>query len=515
MAANWSEKSITVVFFPSDALHKELTPLIAEWTAEGLLGSFLAITPSFIKKVADEPLSIEAELYGLNDEGEYQPYRVDAYDQLAQNEYSIVRMVGIHMLRKGYKVDSKATKLQGEALKYLTQALPLAASGSIEGQGGTRILRINLVTSTSELKAEEFDTVFDDIWSMHVIASPEDRSTPWTGDALVKDDEKYKLFALMHLATTGGLWNGLAASPYELVDNESAKGGNFWLSRVFVNAILTDGISRRVAAKVVDGVANASTDIYDSNLGVVVPGTQLIPNEDSDRWIDWMVSQVFTIEDGVLSFNAPYEQEVPERQNWYEWTQIRSFLIFSWDKLKVIPWWMWMFIRRRIGKGLTDTFQGSDGLAEVGISQTEPMDSRDKILARSIVEVAETQARARMSLNAQSLSNAVKTSPSLWSSIRRLVFGMLDGSDLQEFGVEPHENRVPVFTRTGQIISNPADTFTVPKSMEKALGVKEIQWSALEKADLLENKFAEEIAATQAQIQTIEGKLNSAQGGSF
>ena len=42
-----------------------------------------------------------------------------------------------------------------------------------------------------------------------VVASPEDRSSPWSGDAFVRENERFVGFTLMHLASVAGLWNGV------------------------------------------------------------------------------------------------------------------------------------------------------------------------------------------------------------------------------------------------------------------------------------------------------------------
>ena len=515
MASDWKRESISVVLFPSDELYEELSPLIHEWTTEGLLGSFLAVSPSMVRQQANEPLSISVDKLGLNENSEYVRYKLDAFEELAQREYAVVRIIGLHLLRAGHKVDVKQGKQYEDAMSYLVKALPMVAAGMVEGQEGTRVLRINLVVAPTELHSDGFDAAFNGPWNMHVIASPEDRRTPWTGDGLVRNDEKFKRFALMHLATTAGIWNGLQVSPFELLDLEDAKKGNFWLSRVFVNAILTDGLSRRVAAKVVDGISNSSTDIYDSKLGLSISGTELISDELVDQYIDWMVGQIFSIEGGVLGFARPSQTAPPAQENWYEWTQLKSFQIFSWDKVKVIPWWIWIFIRRGIGRKLTATFQGNEGLAQVGISQTDPMDSRDRILANRLVEIIKVQESARNVLTAPLRRNSVKTTPRLWSSIRRLVFGMLDGSDLKEFGIEPKEGRVPVFARTGQIIANTSETLTIPQLLQGRMGRSEIKLAEASASEGINRKIVEEIASIKNKIEQIENELTTMQGEGF
>ncbi len=160
MASEWKRDCVSIVLFPSDEAYKELTPLIHEWTTEGLLGTFFAVTPSMIVQKTDEPISISTEMQGLNDDGEYIPYTLNAFEELAQSEFKVVRIIGLHVLSPGHKVNEKQGKLYEEAMSYLVKSLPMVSAGMVEGQEGTRVLRINLVVSPTELKAEEFGAAF-------------------------------------------------------------------------------------------------------------------------------------------------------------------------------------------------------------------------------------------------------------------------------------------------------------------------------------------------------------------
>ena len=176
---------------------------------------------------------------------------------------------------------------------------------------------------------------------------------------------------------------------------------------------------------------------------------------------------------------------------------------------------MWVFIRRGIGRKMTATFQGNEGLAQVGIGQNDPMDARDRVLANKLVEILTVQAAARNSLNAPLRGNSAKTTPKLWASIRRLVFGMLDGSDLKEFGIEPKEGRVPVFARTGQIIANPAETIEVPEILQTRLGASQIKLAEASASGAIARKMSDGVSSTRSRIETIENELAQMQQGGF
>jgi len=444
MSIVWDGKTISIVVVPDEGLLTTITPIIQEWTEEGLLGRFFLIGPSDVTTNQDELLTISAKVWAENS-GELALQTVDLFEQVARYEFEVVRVVALRTLEKGSKITQEQNVLLNKVAIAVTNALPMANSRMNESQQVTKLMRLNLLVSPSKIPDKDYSLAFVSNWNMHIVASPEDRSTPWTADAMVKTDERYIRFVLMHLASTAGLWNGLGISPFELIDGDSAKDGGNWLSRVFVNAILTDGLSRRVAAKVLEEIATATRDIYNAKIAVQVRGTRPIPPEESDKWVEWMVAQTFALENSFLTFQKPDEVQAPNKLSWLEWEQIKNFLLFSWDKLKVIPWWMYVWFRRLIGRKLTQTFQSDEGLAQVGISQDDPMDLRDQELVYKLASIKEHSESARVAINTSEAQRSAKATPRLWSGIRRLLFGMLDGSDLTEFGIQESDGLLPVF----------------------------------------------------------------------
>jgi len=508
MSIVWDGKTISIVVIPDDNLLTAISPIIQEWTEEGLLGRFFLVGPTDVTTNQDDILTITAKVWAESPEG-LQLQSVDLFEQVARYEFEVVRVVALRTLEKGSKVTKEQNALLNKVATAVTNALPMANARLNEMQQVTKLMRLNLLVSPSKIPDQDYSSAFVPNWNMHIVASPEDRSTPWTADAMVKTDERYIRFVLMHLASTAGLWNGLGISPFELIDSDSAKDGGNWLSRVFVNAILTDGLSRRVAAKVLEEIATATKDIYDAKIAVQVKGTRQIAPEDSERWVEWMVAQTFALENGFLTFQAPATADSPGKLNWLEWDQIKNFLLFSWDKLKVIPWWMYVWFRRLIGRKLTQTFQTDEGLAEVGISQNDPMDLRDQELVYKLASIKEYSESARTAINTSEAQRSAKATPRLWSGIRRLLFGMLDGSDLTEFGIQESDGLLPVFSNTSQVITDPGDAFSIPQEYRQELRLDEITWSNIDQVDPLLTIAAERLAALRTKQHEIISQIES------
>jgi hypothetical protein len=162
---------------------------------------------------------------------------------------------------------------------------------------------------------------------------------------------------------------------------------------------------------------------------------------------------------------------------------------------------MWIWFRRLIGRKLTRTFQGEEGRATVGISQDDAMDSRDKLLLKELETLVQAESAAKKVLITPFLKQLTKSSVNLWRDIRRLVFGMLDGSDLTRFELIAQDNRVPVFARVSQVIQNPLDKFEVSDEIRSETGINSISWENLEESESI-------LAASTNKLSEIKSKID-------
>jgi hypothetical protein len=522
----WNRDALTIAIVPDASLLATIKPIIEEWTREGLLGPFFLMSPDDLVEVAGEPSKLTASIW-TSTEGEITEHTLDALEQMAQFEFKTVRIIALRALSKNSQPTAQENQKMDQICDLVYKALPMAVNvASMEDQV-TRLIKINMVIAPSEMPDQSNDLAFGGFWDLHLIASPEDRSTPWTADALVRSDtDRFARFALMHAASIGGLWSGLGVSPIELVNREEIAHQGKWIGRVFVNAILTDGLSRRVSAKVLDEISGATRDIYGARVAISIPGTEVIPPERVEHWVDWTVNHVFNMENGTLEFLSPIVRMPAAKANWMEWDQIKNFLKFSWDKIKVIPFWIYVWIRRKIGSGLTKAFHSDQGLVEVGISQHDPIDLRDKQLALKLVEIKSVAVAATQAMNSAPTVRSGRSTPQLWSGIRRLVFGMLDGSDLADFGLKPspeNEGRVPVFANTSQLIVDPTDSFEIPKGMQAEYRAERISWEGLEQINPIISDTRNQILNVQmlidanisqvAQVNEEIAQLNAKMGG--
>ena len=128
----------------------------------------------------------------------------------------------------------------------------------------------------------------------------------------------------MHVAATGGLWNGIAHSPFDELPKPESGAKSFQLSRVFVNSVLTDGLSRRIAASVLADIADPTVDLHAKGLVAEIPNTYFIQDSDIDVTVDQMVDIVFKTENGILSFEEPSPTEELKWKRWTEWRDVHK-----------------------------------------------------------------------------------------------------------------------------------------------------------------------------------------------
>ena len=169
-----------------------------------------------------------------------------------------------------------------------------------------------------------------------------------------------------------------------------------------------------------------------------------------------------------------------------------------------MPWWMWIWFRRLVGRKLTQTFQGAEGQATVGVDQEDVMDARDKLLLNQLNLLVQAEDYAKKALVSPFLKQITKSSVNLWKDIRKLVFGMLDGSDLRRFELVAQDDKVPIFSRVSQVIQSPSDKFELSEDTQKELDMDSINWTNLEISDSVLVAYADKSSKLKTDL---DGKL--------
>lgn len=499
----WHESGMTIVIPPSGAQGEKLFEVARFWAELKLLSPSVWVRDLDAAKSSTRPPRQKAQILGNLRAGDSKILEVDLFEQLSRQSLFNVRLVVVRNASEAIEHDAEQDALVELISKYLDLSLPMAESGKEDSGAKTNLVKLNLLTTTTEHVSGHARKLVGPQYHANFVASTEDRSTPLAGDAFVHFDKKDLRFAgytMMHLATIGALWSGLPQGLYELVKPEVWSGDKAYVSRVFMSAILTDGLARRASSRVLKRAANPTDGFTDLSSEVPIDGTYPISDGDADAFLDYMAKLTFTFDNEILSYKPSIAEAMPAKFNFTFLKQINDFISFSGDKISKIPYYSVMWFWRKIIRLVNRIFQGGDKGASVIQEPFETLDRRDIILQNQRLKVFETKQKADETIESPITPSQVRSTPALWSNIRKLVFGMLDGSNLQNFGFTKSDNGWPIFYNVSSVFHDPAKRLTIPDPSDPTKTI-EMSWSTLTEASEASSAIYQENVDLKKSIQ--------------
>lgn len=450
----WPDGKAAIVLLPSGTQGETLLELAAQWTKTGLLGQALWVLPEHVTTSPYAPPKIEAVVLGVGADLESVAISVDLFEALAEEPLALVRLVTLRSALPERETDAAQDAVGDLVSRWVRTSMPLPNPSATIADQTTELRRVTLICAPTAFQLRERVEAHEH--GFVVIASPEDRSSPWSGDAFVRDDERFTGFTLMHLASVAGLWNGVTDGSAELFSRESDGGDSVWISRVFLNAVLTESLGRRVAAGVLQNAARPDSLLIDPSVSPPPPGTAFIEDGRIAGYVDGMVEGALRLDGGALTYDSAGALDVPEPARIGFFAQIGRFLAFSAGKLVQMPRWSARWLTSSANRSMTRALHTDEGSAVVGSSYDEVLDVRDRLLLADLDRLRDDEQHARVEADAPAAMAHVHTTPALWAGLRELVFGALDGSaDLRDAGFVPVEGAVPVFGRVGDVLALP------------------------------------------------------------
>jgi hypothetical protein len=504
MSFKWVNNSLSIVLLPSETRYEQVHEQLKQWIGDGLLGNFIWMTADDIQREEFGPPSTKGTVWGLDEDRELKGVEVNPFEEMARNRFKTVRLIAVRVLSNTFEPDEEEYAKFDLLSESIRLSLPLMM-GQDQPWDKTDLRRINLVIYPTELRKTDYSTVFKGQWDHHVVASPEDRKTPLSADRFVKEDSRYPKFIAMHVAATGGLWNGIARSPFDDLAKPESGAHSYQLSRVFVNSVLTDGLSRRIAANVLSDIADPTVDLHAKGLVAEIPNTYFIEDADIEEAVNEMVTIVFNFENQLLQFHEPDAEKELEQDRWTEWKIIKDFFKFSGQRFLSMPKWCWIWFRRRIGKKLQDSLVGPDGGLLIGIDQNDAEDIRDRQLFGQMETIANNVKEAQKALVTPFRRTSTSSRPSLWADLRQLVYGFLEGGELTKFGIKDSNGRYPMFSKVSDVIQDPQETWSIGTELQGLSEIKVVGWANIDKAPELVEIHATHMAERRREL---DEKLN-------
>jgi hypothetical protein len=278
-------------------------------------------------------------------------------------------------------------------------------------------------------------------------------------------------------------------------------GDKVYVSRVFLSAILTDGLARRASSRVLDSAGDADSGFVDLSIGLPIEGTVPIQDSDYEKQVSWMVEKSFLFDDSVLCYKPADTADESTARDLTVWGQIVEFFKFCGDKILRVPFFAILWLYRALVRSLNATFQGGNKGASRIAEPEERMDKRDQLLLEKLASVQNTKAKADAALISPVTPSSVRSTPELWNKLRRLVFGMLDGSNLEQFGVLKTDNGWPIFYKVSAVFNDPSQKLTILNPEKDDSQPMDLDWNAVARVPEINGQFHSKSRALENENQ--------------
>lgn len=504
----WLESKASIILLPSGEQGKELIELAENWAEVGLLGPALWVHPEQITLQDSAPPLIQATVVGVLPDKSLVKIDVDLFEQLAREDLDVIRLIKLRSATPSRESDAVQDDIVKLIDDYVNFAMPAPDRKMSDLEARSVLDVITLICATTEFKAQKRLTQQQRGSGVTILAAPEDRSSPWSTDAFVRDGDRFRGFMLMHLSTVAGIWNGLPVGTMELAESDRPAGSGIWISRVFFSGVLTDGLARRVAADILQEVSQPT-----ESLEFAPSGTAYIEDSVLDEYIQWMVTYMMTLDDAVLTFRLNDVPEPPAQVNIGILAQLAHFLSFAGHKFIQIPMWAWRWIKGRFSRGLQNQLQGDSGFATINVElQREQFDRRDQMILDRFLRIKELQEQAKISMQAPVSLTQVRSTPALWARIRDLVFGVLDGGSGRVDSGFPlvGDDVRPIFRSVSNVFTHPDNVWSFPEGTELPEGIPQsFTWENLEQCKQVQSVLHNWVLASNTRLQESNGILYS------
>ncbi|GAA1945629.1 hypothetical protein [Microbacterium deminutum] len=512
----WADAKASIVLLPSGEQGEAILALAGEWTKMGLLGHALWVMPEHVEDAQAGPPDIRAVVLGVGHDLEVAAIEVDLFEALAREALSVVRLVKLRSAVPSRELDAAQDAITDRVREYVRKSMPMPNPTATVLDQPTELHHATLICAPTEFQLQQRVDWAGGEYGVVVVASPEDRSSPWSGDAFVRENERFVGFTLTHLASVAGLWNGVSTGSFELFHREESGHQSVWISRVFVNAVLTESLGRRTAARVLEAAAKPESLLVDPSMSPPPEGTTFIPDGLVEGYVDDMVQGAMSLDDAALGFREPRAEGDPGKVRVGIWRQLGRFFSFSGEKLVRMPYWAWRWLTSRTSRRLTRALHTDEGAMIVGPQLDEIFDVRDRMLLAEAQRITVAERAAHAQAHASAGIAHVRTTPRLWARLRELVFGALDGSaDLSDSGFAPVEGSTPIFGRVSDVLALQTDPWTPARHDVPEEFPERVDWYALalddprEKLDDWVADAATRRADAEAELAALNGEIEA------
>jgi len=465
----FGSEAISVIVLPAGPEGEGILEVARRWTATWMLAPAMWVRAEDVPAEGDGPPEIKALVLGRGPFGGADEVEVELFWKLGERFRPRVRLIAVRMLQSQSDdlITANAVSLIDS---YLDRALPTRLPMNIEQDPdalSTEFLRLNLIVDAAEVSGINASSVFKAEWQANIVASPEDRSTPFSPDAppihprRFRDSQfasvgetqaraaRYYGWTMAHLASVAGIWTGLTQSIYDLMPARPTVAHSMCIvQRICVRGVVTDGLAINLAADAMQvALDNSDEASRQVQAALSTHGIETIPDDDvnprCERMVDVTLSGFRDQGFGYRSFEDPGPYRVPKVSLG---KRLAEILHLGGQATIRSPKFVAGLVLQRLSRSLT--VEDGDAIVE-SLSTWNP--GLPTIDDNSFTVPSVTL----------SLKTGMKSNPQVWRDLRDMIFASLDGNQAHDVAAEilsgsVSEQRV-VFPSKTDVLPNPRD----------------------------------------------------------
>ena len=143
----------------------------------------------------------------------------------------------------------------------------------------------------------------------------------------------------------------------------------------------------------------------------------------------------------------------------------------------------------------------------IGIDQHDAQDIRDRLLFGQMETISNNVKEAQKALVTPFRRSSTTSRATLWSEMRQLIYGILEGGDLSKFGITDSNGRFPIFAKVSDVIQDPKECWTIGSELQGLSEIKVVGWSNIDQAPELVEIHTAHLAERRRELDSRLNKL--------
>ncbi len=449
---------LAIVLAPRSAIGAELERFAADWIREGILTDFIWVPTSGLTADDIRQLRLNCS-FASQREGRQ---NFDLFQYLSQVVVDHIDVI-VPWVVGDEQPDDELWGIATVLRAALKEGMPNGGSGAATRSKWLYTSLVVMPTTDRALQGFEPTQGEYGEFDLNVYVSPETRSNPWAGSAPLHSGEDFELFALAQLASVAGTWAGATESLTGLLERDGYRfgQGSFIMLRTMSSMVITNGLADRLVSESLRQLTDPTKSPYEFS----DPNDLNRPIARADE-LPLLKELIVVRRDKVLAAGGDELTYTSERKpealdftrDWKE--AVRFFWQFTRDTVKAMPRYSLDFLQnewsRLIGRKLNDV---REAVPERFIGITVE-------LQQMLTDIASFRGNQEAQDALVISRTADSKNPRIWSTLRTVSFGALDGSDA------PTGEKPIVLPRVDYVVHDPNARFEVSAEMQAAFDLE-------------------------------------------